>query len=199
MKPRKKKDTNRKNTPKTRQSTPKPPIIRYTQTKIGFLNINGINDHSLIEAENTIKTQDLNIAILAETKIRLENDFEELEINGYKHFQIRRSDAQQDKQGGGLIVYFKTGITTKYEIPINNIEDNELKYVQSERGWIISKNFKTTTATCFVYAAYQNTDNSNIYWNEGIYKVISKEQEKYKNMGYRVIIIGDLNGHIGNK
>ena len=114
---------------KLNNSNPQQSITRYTQTKIGFLNINGINEHSLIEAENTIKTKDLTIALLAETKICLEHEFEELQIKGYKHFQIRRSDAQQDKQGGGLIAYLKSEITTTYEIPINNIEDKELKYV----------------------------------------------------------------------
>ena len=174
-------------------------ITKYNKTTIGFLNINGITQHSLIEAENTMISKQLTIALLAETKIRIEQDFTDLHIPGYKHFQIRRSDAENQKNGGGLIAYMKTSITTTYEIPINDIEDKELQYVQTERGWIISKNFNKITATCFIYAGYQNTENSNYSWNEGIYKIISKEQNKYQNMGYRVLIIGDLNGHIGNQ
>ena len=174
-------------------------ITRHKKTIIGFLNINGITQHSLIEAENTMRSKDLTIALLVETKICLEQDLNDLNIPGYKHFQIRRSDAEHQKQGGGLIAYMKSTITTTYEIPINNIEEKELQYVQTERGWILSKNFKTTTATCFIYAGYQNTENSNYSWNEGIYKIISKEQTNYQNMGYRVLIIGDLNGHIGNQ
>ena len=173
-------------------------ITKYNTTNIGFLNINGLTQHSLLEAQNTMTSQKLTIALLCETKIRLEEDFNDLEIQGYKHFQIRRSNALEHKNGGGMIAYMKDTITTTYEIPINNIEDTQLQYVQYERGWIISKNFNKITATCFIYAGCHTTDNSNYTWNEGIYKVISKEQHNYKQMGYRVLIVGDLNGHIGN-
>ena len=37
---------------------------------------------------------------MAETKIRLEDDIQDMEIDGYDYFQIRRSDENEDKQGG---------------------------------------------------------------------------------------------------
>ena len=137
--------------------------------------------------------------MIAETKIRQEDNFHELDIEGYDYFQIQRSDEEEDKQGGGLICYMRNDISTKYEIPINEIQDQNLKYVQKERGWIISKTYNVTTATCIVYAGCQFSDNRNEEWNQGIYQVISNEQQKYRDQGFRVLIIGDLNGHIGNK
>ena len=75
----------------------------------------------------------------------------------------------------------RNDISTKYEIPINEIDEQNLKYVQKERGWVISKTFNTTTATCFIYAGCQFSDNRNEEWNQGIYQVITKEQQKYKD------------------
>ena len=86
------------------------PITRYNTTKVGFLNINGITTHSLLEAKNTMSSQKLTLALLVETKIRLEDEFNDLNIEGYTHFQIRRSDAQEDKNGGGMIAYMRKHI-----------------------------------------------------------------------------------------
>ena len=90
-------------------------------------------------------------------------------------------------------------ISTTYEIPFNEIKEKNLQYVQKERGWIISKTFNETTATCFVYAGCQFNDNRNEAWNQGIYQIIATEQQIYRNKGFRVVVIGDLNRHIGNK
>ena len=143
-----------------------------------------------------MECKQLNIAILAETKIWLEDYLQNIKIEGYSHFQIR-SDENEDKQGG-LICYTKNDTTISYEFPIHKIKDDNLQYVQKERRWIISKTFNQTTAVCFIYARCQFNDNRNEEWNQGIYKIVAKEQQEYKDKQFRVLIIRDLNGHIGN-
>ena len=73
---------------------------KFEYLKVGYLNIDVVNTHSLEEVRNTLECKKLTIAILAETKIRQEDDYDNLEIEGYKFFQIRQSDGDEDKQGG---------------------------------------------------------------------------------------------------
>ena len=63
--------------------------------------------------------------MIAETKIRQEKNYNDLDIEGYEYFQIR-SDEVDDKQGGGLICYMHKDITTTYEVPFNKIVEQNL-------------------------------------------------------------------------
>ena len=135
--------------------------------------------HSITEVKNTLECKCLNIAILAETKIRLEDDLQDLKIDGYDYFQIRRSDENEDKQGGGLICYMKKDTTVSYEIPFHKIEDEKLQYVQKERGWIISKTFKQKQQ----FALSMLVANSTIIgMKNGTKEYIELLQESNKNI-----------------
>ena len=50
-----------------------------------------------------------------------------------------------------------------------------------------------------MYAACQHSDDrKHAAWNDGILKVLAKEQADFRAKGYRTMIVGDLNGHIGS-
>ena len=54
-----------------------------------------------LEIEQTVASQDLDTVLLVETKLRTEA--RKIKIEGYKAFE-RRSDADEDKKGGGICI-----------------------------------------------------------------------------------------------
>ena len=55
------------------------------------------------------------------------------------------------------------------------------------------------TAICGGYFGCQHPDNRNAGWNEAIYDVIHREAVTLRAQGYRVVIMADFNGHVGNE
>ena len=50
---------------------------------------------------------------------------------------------------------------------------------------------------CTVYVACQYEDDRNSNWNQILYSCLREEQAELRGKGYRILIIGDMNGHIG--
>ena len=159
------------------------------------LNVNGLTESSIHDIEAAIESKKSDLIAVTETKFRLEENPDHHNIQGYKFFEARRSNVAEDKGGGGIIVYYREGLSvTRHSPPI----DGQLSaFVNNERLWTIVKGNIYKTAVCTVYCACQYDDDRNSNWNQLLYACIRKEQAELRKQGYRILVVGDLNGHIG--
>ena len=163
-----------------------------------FFNTNGLTQSSLADIKAALDRRKVDIAVIVETHHRLEQTFNECSIGEYKHFEARRSDVAEDKQGGGILIYCKTSQGLMFKKYSPSIDDDNLVFVNNERLWILCDSVGFKTAVCGIYMGCQFPDNRNEDWNNSIYRVITKEQADLRRKGYRIIIMGDMNGHVGN-
>ena len=79
------------------------------------------------------------------------------------------------------------------------ITNQALAYVNNERMCIIILSGGMKTAVCGVDLGCQYTnDHIHADWNDGIISVVRSELVKLRKNGLRVVVAGNLNGHIGN-
>ena len=82
-------------------------LHRKSDLRVGFLNVDGLNELSLTEIKDTLSIKKPDIVVLAETKRREEEFGSDISIEDYDVDEIRRSDVAMDKSGGGLAVYLR--------------------------------------------------------------------------------------------
>lgn len=172
-------------------------ITRKNSIKCMLLNVDGLSQISMEDVKNSVVCKDIDIVVLLETHFRAEQTLFHHKMNDFKFFETRRSDVAGDKQGGGIIVYCKVseGLQTRVYKP--DIESRALSFVNNERLWVTVETSCSKTAICAVYMACEGAHHE--YWNECIISVIASEQAILRAKGYRVVFLGDFNGHIGNQ
>ena len=165
--------------------------------KLGLLNVDGLSPSSLEDVSDACRRQSLDICLLLETKRRYEDVGDDIAIEGYTVREVRRSDAANDRGGGGLAIYTKQtdGILFKEHSP--NIADPALHYVRNERYWITTESLLMRTAVCGLYLGCQYGDDRFCDWNEGLLNTVRSEAISLRSQGYRVVFLGDFNSHIG--
>ena len=166
--------------------------------KSSFINIDGFSDAKLEDITSTVLSRSPDMFFLLETKRREEEIGMDISVPGYDVNELRRSDISGDRQGGGIAFYTKnsTGLVFKRHTP--DITHADLEYVQSERFWVTIDSLQCKTAICGVYVACQLNGDKHGEWNDGIYWVVRQECIALRSAGYRVVVLGDMNGHIGN-
>ena len=87
-----------------------------------------------LEIEQTVASQDLDTVLLVETKLRTEAR-KKIKIEGYKAFE-RRSDADEDKKGGGIYILTRTKGGQDFRAYNPDIPEPSLQYVNKERIWV---------------------------------------------------------------
>ena len=55
------------------------------------------------------------------------------------------------------------------------------------------------TAICAVYAGFQAPDDRNGVWNSVLYSVLQSEVAALRQDGFRIVLLGDFNAHIGDR
>ena len=163
-----------------------------------FLNVDGLSEPKLENVRSYVSDESPDVFFLLETKRRLEEIGSNIDVSGYDVTEIRRSDASGDKAGGGIAFYTKNtgGLLFKRHSP--SIEHRDLKYVNIERFWVTIDSLQCMTAICGVYIGCQYGDDRHAEWNEGIYWVLRQEVLALKTAGYRIEVLGDFNGHVGD-
>ena len=163
-----------------------------------FLNVDGLSDAKLADVVSYAEQCSPDIIFLLETKRRLEEVGSDINIEGYDISEIRRSDTAGDKQGGGIACYTKNTRDIVFKSHTPQIEHEDLAYVENERFWITVESQFTKTAVCGLYFGCQFSDDRNKEWNEGMFWVLQQEVQSLRDQGYRVLLVGDFNAHIGN-
>ena len=167
--------------------------------KASFLNVDGLSDAKLEDVTATILSQSPDICFLFETKRRSEEIGIDISVPGYEVSEVKRSDASGDRAGGGIAIYTKNtdGLLFNHHSPA--IVHADLEFVQNERFWVTIDSMNCRTAICGVYMACQLPDDRHGEWNNAIYWVLRQECEALRSSGYRVVVLGDMNGHVGNQ
>ena len=166
--------------------------------KSAFLNIDGLSDAKLEDVVSFTSKRSPDVFFVLETKRRYEDIGSDISVPGYDLTEVRRSDSARDKPGGGIACYTKHsgGILFKRHSP--NIEHADLEYVNNERIWVTVDSLQSKTAICGLYMGTQYNDDRNRDWNDGMYWVLRQETFALRSSGYRVLFLGDFNGHVGN-
>ena len=168
-----------------------------TTLKTSLLNVDGYTDESYSDVKSTILRTVPDITFLIETKRRFEEHCSDVSIDGYDLLESRRSDLANDRNGGGLLVY--TRITEGLVFTEHNpdIIDPAHSFVNNERKWVKLDSINNKTAICGVYMGFQSSDDKHGNWNDSIYEVLYSEIADLKKEGYRILLLGDFNGHVG--
>ena len=159
-------------------------------------NLNGLTEMSENDLRATIKRMNLDIVGVMETKLRQE-DSKEMELEGYRKFEARRSDLAEDRAGGGVMVLAKDSDDIRFnerKFRLKKVHD----FVRNERVWVTARTAGDKIAFCFVYFAQQKDKDDFGEWNNSMYKVIEKERNILKKEGFKVTVAGDFNGWVGN-
>ena len=133
-----------------------------------MLNVDGLSNTSLAVVQDFVSQSSPDVVFLLETKRRFEGFGIDNAIEGYEHFEVKRSDVSDHKQGGGLVCYTKMSDGLVFNRYTPDIMDKELKYVNYERIWITIDSFQSKTVILGVYMGCQYDDDRHADWNEGI-------------------------------
>ena len=171
---------------------------RQVKRKFRYLthNVNGLTETSEKDLRTTIKNMGLDLVGVMETKLRQE-DSKEMELEGYRKFETRRSDLAEDRAGGGVMVLARTNSDIRFEerkFRLKKAQD----FVRKERVWVTAKMAGDKLAFCFAYFAQQKDKDEFGDWNDNMYEVIEKERNILKKEGFKVTVAGDFNGWVGN-
>ena len=172
-------------------------VEQHDSLMLGFLNLDGMSEQTFLDVKRTITVKKLDIVGVVETKRRLEQTSSDILIEGFNKIEVMRSDAADDRDGGGLALYSRIiqGLTVKRVSPTIKQEQNF--FVEKERLWITATTVTSKTAICVAYFGCQYPDQRFESWNQSMYEVILDEVQEFEAKDYRVMIMGDFNGHIG--
>ena len=160
------------------------------------LNANGLSETSVHDLINAAEARNVKVIAVTESHFRLEQNIIHHDIPGFNKFEARRSNVSEDKVGGGIVIYCRTdGPLFKLHSPA--IKNPMSAFVNNERLWVLCETQSYKTAICCVYMGCHYDDGRHEVWNQLIYATISEEQNDLRRKGFRVCIVGDLNGHIG--
>ena len=176
---------------------PKETLDRRKFVRLGCLNVNGWSEQSRFDVLAAIELKNVDVFSLVETHSRQE-DKERLKIPGFEVFQCKRQDATGDKKGGGLACLVRKSSGVKFKKLSPNIPRPDLNYVANERLWITYQSQHGKTAVCTVYLGYNDTDDRHYNWNRGIFDVLTEEVRELREGGFRVVLQGDFNCHVGS-
>ena len=173
--------------------------IRDTKNilRSALLNVDGLNEVSIEEVKTTVHTKKPDVVVLLETKRRTESCDVDVNIPGYSLHEARRSDAAGDRDGGGIALYTRLGDGLVFNLHNPDIIDKNDSFVNSERVWVTVQSQSTKTALCGLYLGCQYSDDRHGHWNDTIYRVVQQEAFHLRSKGYRVVFLGDFNGHVG--
>ena len=166
--------------------------------RCALLNVDGLGSDTFEDVVNTVERKTPDVCILLETKRRIEDGNRDISIDGYELHEVNRSDLANDREGGGIAVYTKQSEGLLFEPHCPDIDDASSSFVAKERFWVTVKSVHSKTAICGLYLGCQYPDDRYGLWNEQIYLVVQIEAAVLRAQGYRVVFLGDFNGHIGD-
>ena len=168
-----------------------------SRLKLGMLNVDGCSQDTLADVRDVLLRKGLDVCVLLETKNRLEDGDDALVVPGYDLTEVRRSDMAGDKGGGGIAFYTRKADGIMFGDHNPDILNPDHAFVRNERVWKTVESLQGKTAVCAVYAGFQAPDDRNQAWNNALYTVLRSEVADLRRDGYRIVLLGDFNGHVG--
>ena len=181
----------------------KPSLRDFNKEKlfvdIAFLNVDYLSKSTFFDVESTVEKKTPDLVFLFETYRTVEDCHEDIDIPGYSKYESLRSEVEEDKSGGGIAVFCKLTEGVHFSRMHLDCDIKDERFVEKERVWVEMKNNQNRrTAVCGVYMGCETSDDRHGVWNDLIYNRIQKEVIDLRAKGYRVIIVGDINGWVGN-
>ena len=171
---------------------------RIKNLRLSVLNVNGFDDVSQTETKEYMKSRRPDVMGLVETKLREDQlDEEELDVEGYDRFEVRRSDLAGDTAGGGIMIYARSKEGLQFQELKTAKLPKEKQFAETERKWLVVKTEQYETAVCVVYLSHQTSNDKYGAQNEMLLEVLRKEIGVIRAKGMRVIIMGDMNAWVG--
>ena len=165
----------------------------YTELTVQSLNIDGATEEKMYILEDYVINNSPDFLLIQESKVTSDSLPTNLEMAGYTHSVKERPST--DKQGGGLISYWKSDIPVRtWENPK---KDKDSK-VKNETHWMLIDANTTKIAICNVYMACESGKNKGFLdWNTAIYNELKEDVNTLRDMNFAILILGDLNGWVG--
>lgn len=171
---------------------------------VGCINVNGLTDATVHDIRLAAELKSLDIMGVLETKLCAEDWRKKVSLPGFDCHEVRRSDADVDKNGkkirngGGIAVLTRKKAGLVFSVYSPRIQDKDLAYVQKERLWLCYDGGVGKTAICTLYLGYQSGTDKHGCWNDGIISVLEDEVHDLRSKGFRVLLQGDYNARCGN-
>ena len=173
-------------------------VTKRNNLLFSLLNVDGLTDSTFNDVKDVLTRKMPDVCLLLETKRRLEDSGTCLDVPGYDVTEYKRSDLAGDKGGGGLALFTRKADGLIFKDYDPDLPDPALAFVRKERAWKTVETGNGKTAVCAVYAGFQSPDDMNAAWNDTLYSVLRMEVASLRKEGFRVVLLGDFNGHVGN-
>jgi len=156
-------------------------------------NANGILRDTKIELlADVLVEEDIDICFIDESHLVHGTNDNLSCLNQFTVYTKER--AFGSKKGGGKMIILKQELNhTRWDPGLVMFP-----YLDAERSWILVHENGRNLAFCSVYCAAEVTNDQYKVWNSELYTMIQQEMATIQQEGFDCIILGDLNGHIGN-
>ena len=181
----------RKNRPENIQTLDRRRLLR-----LGCLNADGWKQQTEFDVLAAIEAKNLDVFSVNETHFRKGD--KKLKVPGFTVFECRRDEGRHDKKGGGVACLVRNSMGVVFKKFSPQISKPALNYVDSERLWVTYQSQQGKSAICSLYLGFNAGDGRHEAWNRGIYEVLSEEVRELRSQGYRIIMMGDFNSHVGS-
>ena len=161
--------------------------------EVGFWNIRALTDERRENVNAIMLNKSYDILCLAETWCRADSKSEPFQIEGYQCMTNEREGAA--RKGGGLVLFVKNKVKV---IPYAPESPDEFEEVRTERIWALSKGSDEKIAFGFAYFAATSVQG-HVGFNKKLYELLRMEATQLQDEGFKVVFMGDFNGHLGQR
>ena len=156
-------------------------------------NINGLlRDDNIEHLAEVLVSENIDICLLNETHLKYGYNDDLSAFNPFTVYSKERTFGS--KKGGGIMTIVRPGLNHSRWDPGLVM----FPYLDAERAWILIHEGDSKIAVCAVYCAAEVLDGNCRAWNFDLFAMIKYEIETIKADGFECLIVGDLNGHVGN-
>ena len=161
--------------------------------KLVHWNINGLlRDDNREHLAEVLVSENIDICLLNETHLKYGYNDDLTAFNLFTVYSKERTFGS--KKGGGLMTIVRPGLNhSKWDPGLVMFP-----YLDAERAWILIHEGNSKIAVCAVYCAAEVLDGNFRAWNFDLFAMIKQEMQTIKADGFECLIVGDLNGHVGN-
>ena len=162
--------------------------------RLVYWNSNGFKNKAKHEdVVDCIEGGVADVVFIDETHVREGENIDWSCFRKHKMYSALRGPGE--KGGGGKLVIVREDVLHMTWRPA--IRQGE--HLENERLWLLLLEGQEKVAVCSVYMAAEVAGlDSFKTWNEHLYAALQEEMECLRAEGYKCVIIGDLNGHVGD-
>lgn len=156
--------------------------------RVAYLNCRGLKG-KVVDIVDVAQRESFDVVAMTETHVR-EGEQEQIGIPEGYSFTGKGRDTGQRK-GGGVGFLIRKGVQW-HRIFLGDEDESE---VRSEMQWIGIESAQNKIACGVVYVGREGLPEE---WNDQIFERLRVSVTAVQEQGYKVMLVGDFNGHIGD-